>query len=404
MERDNKEINFTELVDFIDREARIAKHPVFSPEAILEAEGRIKQSENRFQLAVGRPSSSKSKSVLATMTNTVVEEATATEKVATTIVDLSDKRQQTCPGCSKSRDLDECSNYLSQSVEDRRKFLIKNLLCFACYGHTSKNHDARTCRRRRKCKICNKLHPSGLHAYRPAQHQKLEDSTTAAAAPASRVESAETELKAVKSCVTDVTDENIAVSIVMVRLTTTFDPQREIVVYAALDSMSTACFILSDVWRKLGSPGEETEITVKTMADESKHTTAVVKGLCVTAMSSNKPIHLPKTYTQEVLPIDLQEAPSHAMIMKYRHLVSEMPDRDRSIPVGLLIGANCSKALEPHQVIRSVNDGPFAVKTALGWCILGPVQKATHIIILAECYRVAVQRQLNMKFDYQKPG
>lgn len=40
----------------------------------------------------------------------------------------------------------------------------------------------------------------------------------------------------------------------------------------------------------------------------------------------------------------------------------------------LLIGANVPKALEPLQVVSSVDDGPYAIKTALGWTVNGPLQ------------------------------
>ena len=48
--------------------------------------------------------------------------------------------------------------------------------------------------------------------------------------------------------------------------------------------------------------------------------------------------------------------------------------RQKRSNIGLLIGVNCPRALQPYDVIHSVNNGPFAVKTALGWCISGPKQ------------------------------
>ncbi|KAI2651225.1 Replicase polyprotein 1a [Labeo rohita] len=41
--------------------------------------------------------------------------------------------------------------------------------------------------------------------------------------------------------------------------------------------------------------------------------------------------------------------------------------------IELLIGTNVPKALEPLEVIRSVNDGPYAIRTMLGWTVNGPV-------------------------------
>ena len=53
-------------------------------------------------------------------------------------------------------------------------------------------------------------------------------------------------------------------------------------------------------------------------------------------------------------------------------ILDEINEYD-NISVGLLIGANCTKALEPIDVILSKYNGPYAIKTRLGWCIVGPV-------------------------------
>lgn len=47
--------------------------------------------------------------------------------------------------------------------------------------------------------------------------------------------------------------------------------------------------------------------------------------------------------------------------------------------IGLPIGNDVFRAMEPHRVIKSQNDGPYAVKTALGWVINGPLRSfPTH--------------------------
>jgi hypothetical protein len=57
---------------------------------------------------------------------------------------------------------------------------------------------------------------------------------------------ANTDVKSVTSFATDASEESVAMSIIKVRLRKTSKPQNEVVVYAALDSMSTACFIAKD--------------------------------------------------------------------------------------------------------------------------------------------------------------
>ena len=39
--------------------------------------------------------------------------------------------------------------------------------------------------------------------------------------------------------------------------------------------------------------------------------------------------------------------------------------------IGLLIGYNCPRALDPLEIILPVDDGPFTYRNALGWGIVG---------------------------------
>ena len=50
---------------------------------------------------------------------------------------------------------------------------------------------------------------------------------------------------------------------------------------------------------------------------------------------------------------------------------------DDNKEVSLRIVANCVCALEPREVISSQNRGPYAFKTLLGWCVVGPMINQT---------------------------
>lgn len=41
--------------------------------------------------------------------------------------------------------------------------------------------------------------------------------------------------------------------------------------------------------------------------------------------------------------------------------------------IGLLIGVDAPKAIEPWKIINIVGSGPYAVKKLLGWVINGPL-------------------------------
>ena len=56
---------------------------------------------------------------------------------------------------------------------------------------------------------------------------------------------------------------------------------------------------------------------------------------------------------------------------KYLDNVSKKTCQDDNIKIGILIAANCSKAIQPIEVIPSKEGWPYAFRTILGWCIVG---------------------------------
>lgn len=46
--------------------------------------------------------------------------------------------------------------------------------------------------------------------------------------------------------------------------------------------------------------------------------------------------------------------------------------------IGLLIGKNIPNAMEPEKVIKSINDGPYTVRTVRGWTVNGPLRDGKY--------------------------
>ena len=78
--------------------------------------------------------------------------------------------------CTACHNLDDCSIFMSLTVEGRSKVLFKNKLCYGCYGCISKDHSARNCKQRRSCKICKEKHLTGLHGFKPKKEGVKQDS------------------------------------------------------------------------------------------------------------------------------------------------------------------------------------------------------------------------------------
>ena len=141
-------------------------------------------------------------------------------------------------------------------------------------------------------------------------------------------------------------------------------------------------------------PGEKSEITIKTVLSEKKVTTVVVSGLQVSPYNGGPAIQLPRTFTQPHLPMGASEIPTGEILHRWPHLAeltNIIPEYDESIPIGLIIGADWPRALQPQKVIASENDGPFSMQTSVGWCVSGPARKHLKYCDEITCNRIQVE-------------
>ena len=84
---------------------------------------------------------------------------------------------------------------------------------------------------------------------------------------------------------------------------------------------------------------------------------------------------LPCIYTQEDLPVDINEVSTIDTIKRcgYLEKIKAEVNANNNIKVTLLISANCVKALEPHELTASKKGRPYAFRALLGWCIVRPM-------------------------------
>jgi hypothetical protein len=65
-----------------------------------------------------------------------------------------------CELCKKSQSIENCRLFLEMDLEGRKSFAKDKGLCFGCLsiGHISKY-----CKQKKKCKECQRFHPTCLH-------------------------------------------------------------------------------------------------------------------------------------------------------------------------------------------------------------------------------------------------
>ena len=143
----------------------------------------------------------------------------------------------------------------------------------------------------------------------------------------------------------------------------------------------------------LSVPSIETKLTVSTLNGLETCKSHLVYGLSVKGCYGKYSdwIMLPPAYSRDCIDVMSNEMATSESLKCWPYLksiVGEIGKAECNAKVGLIIGANCPKALEPHDVIKSDGDGPYAYLTKLGWCIVGP-QDEDHPNTL-KCHRIAV--------------
>ena len=142
--------------------------------------------------------------------------------------------------------------------------------------------------------------------------------------------------------------------------------------YAFLDPGSNACFCTEKLMEDLHVEGRRTEILLRTMGQERVVNTYHVNGLEVSSIDGTDFMHLPEVFTQSRIPVSHENIVAQKDLQKWPYL-KDVQLAAIKADIGLLIGANAPWALEPWRIIHSQGDGPYAVKTHLGWIINGPL-------------------------------
>ena len=98
-------------------------------------------------------------------------------------------------------------------------------------------------------------------------------------------------------------------------------------------------------------------------------------------------------HTKKEIPASDREIPRRTVVQSFPYLkriYHKIPQHIHGLGIGLLIGSNCPKALEPKDFIVSEHGGPYAMKTFAGWTVVGPL-KAVQNHTQLSCSRIYVK-------------
>lgn len=355
LDRNNKRACFIDIVNFIEQEVRIASDPVFGDIQDISL-GGIKGKP-----PLKTPFKRNSFATHVSIENEFKEDACKNDKVQNKVISCTKANPTSCLYCARGHALEQCPQLGERTQRDKLTFLKEKGLCFGCLctGHLSKD-----CNRRITCRQCNKTHPSILHIGK--REMGFQEDT-------------ERQKKRSESCTTTSTCghtgagyNNGILPILPVQVKCT-KGNTVVETYAFLDPGSTGTFCSEKLVDRLNTTGRRAKIHLRTMGHNKAVPSCIINGLEISALSGNNFYELPDVFTQKEMPVSPGNIISEEELAKWPYLNGIQILRIRA-DVDLLIGTNASKLMEPWEVVNSRKNGPYAVRTLLGWVINGPLQ------------------------------
>lgn len=350
---------FKVFVDFIVKEAKIACDPVTSLQSLKGdgAQGDSERPRGRFQ------KNDRSRPVGRSFLTEVQEKSST-----------NPKPKISCVLCLRQgHELEDCRQFLAKSLDKRKDFVKEKELCFGCFGS---GHMSRRCKQRKRCKTCDKMHPTSLHGDLRKSKSDEETSKKVPDEPVTGQNTASVS-RSSTTFMNSSGNSNKCSMVVPVYVSHVDDPENEILVYALLDTQSDTTFVLESTSQTLRLSGTRVKLKLSTMYAENRVVESKkIQGLVVRGYNSTKKVSLPQAFTRNIMPANRDHIPTPEMARKWPHLevlADELMPLS-NCEVGLLIGYNCARALAPRDIIPPVEDGPFGQKTDLGWGIVGIVE------------------------------
>ncbi|XP_046564520.1 uncharacterized protein LOC124273324 [Haliotis rubra] len=344
-------IEFSNLVQFVRREAQKAMDPMYGKEAM-----RPDDKTQAYRRVLAKPSTGKVQSKQTFGTDLI--NASKMEKDYSiqqpSRFDAND--QKPCDYCANGGHfIDSCKRLASKPHIDRLNFLKSKGLCFRCFeqGHRSKE-----CQKNVICQHCKGNHSTLLHI------------------------DSKTNLKCLSAC-TGQADEDMETgdskgdcTLAVIPVKVTFkDTLKVISTYAFLDPGSTISFCSESLMNQLGCNGKskKVEITIDTLGEPHTSFVRAVSGLKVHDMDLKNTVVLPTVYSRSNIPVSNRHIPTDADVAQWPHFDGiHVPHLESG--VDLLIGGNAPDAYSPFEVKVGPEGSPHATRTRLGWILWNVVR------------------------------
>ncbi|KAK3086675.1 hypothetical protein FSP39_021786 [Pinctada imbricata] len=281
---------------------------------------------------------------------------------------------QVCPVHGTNHSLNMCRAFRNKTIDERKKFLQENGLCFKCCG--PRRHIAKNCRRNVVCGICKSTnHPAALHIDKLVTNE----STKQGEKDSVRLQDQTREKLAVSASCLNVCGNPESMSkscakTILVRVHSESDPNNVLDLYATIDDQSNRTLAKPKLFDHFGIHGPEVEYSLTSCSGTFQQAGRRAHGLIVSSYDGNCNLRLPTVIECEQIPDDREEIPTPDAARAHYHLMDiedKIPPIDPRADILLLIGRDLLRAHHVLDQRLGSETTPYAQQLPLGWVIVG---------------------------------
>ena len=273
---------------------------------------------------------------------------------------------------SKSHKLVNCQKFQKASFTERSSFIKTNKFCYKCL---SSKHRTPNCTRRNTCTVngcTGTFHHTLLHPVmqtNPSSENSAvnEDNKSSSKSTANDETTLACSLQS-SSGLPARNRNNVYLCVVPVNVKY---KNKSVRTYAFLDHVSTRSFCDKKLFGVLGASGTEDELMLQTLTDSKAHRGFTVS-FTISALKSDEEYALSNVFCIPSIPVTPNLIPAKTDLDKLTYLRDIEFPQVKNATVTLLIGADCPEMFCVSEMRKGARGQPVAIKTPLGWSLLGP--------------------------------
>ena len=350
--------NISHIAEFVKVKARAANNPVFG--CVVDV-GRDRSENPSRNQKRGASSAERLSTFNTRETKSGVESSLPSNKFAPTVK---------CPSCNGNHSLAKCNNFKDKNFDERLQVMRKAQLCFNCfkYGHISVG-----CLAKSACEIqgCRRKHHTLLH---PPSSQKTVVGLDGVAHQEVQVEG-NTPLQSGQANSTSTGGGKMCLRIVPVKVRSHNDASKFLETYALLDSGSDISLCDESLAMELGVQGSQKTFYLTTQEKQDSPRVGYDLSLTVEPLDGTDQVYVTRLWTVDKLNASSRSIPSEQDARQWPHLQGIKLPSISEKEVRLIIGTNVPDAFWVLEERRGNRGEPYAIRTPLGWTLMGPMER-----------------------------